>query len=386
NSERSCSLEAALENDDLQSLTLDVRAALYDGVRLLVGGVQEVHIFEVDLRRFTAVVDLTTQEKASLLCGWILSKQSDHEGRDVSLLELAASPDAAREASHLQSLVRAAEAEVVDGPLLNLLGYLLQQVEALEKSQLRTQLKRKVHGRLQTVAARIEGNRQWAFCKLEGVARLIVLRASWRKYAEVSAWRRAVIKMDGIARLRALRALWQKLVDFLKLSQARLPTRRVFYSVDALEETPWKRRPGRDRGRPRPSSRTSSTASTAQSAWPRPAKSSSSRVRTSPRALPAPHSSTSARSADGASPPSCASYSHRARICHPLPKGPLASCVSRRTKRAPPSFSPDTEFWPSFSPGRPSLKRVSVQRVAKLERRLTCARARVASSPRANSV
>ncbi|KAJ1445058.1 hypothetical protein M885DRAFT_626552 [Pelagophyceae sp. CCMP2097] len=50
------------------SLTLDVRAALYDGVRLLVGGVQEVHIFEVDLRRFTAVVDLT-QEKASLLCG-----------------------------------------------------------------------------------------------------------------------------------------------------------------------------------------------------------------------------------------------------------------------------------------------------------------------------
>ncbi|KAJ1448778.1 hypothetical protein M885DRAFT_623126 [Pelagophyceae sp. CCMP2097] len=69
NSERSCSLEAALENGDLQSLTLDVRAALYDGVRLLVGGVQEVHIFEVDLRRFTAVVDLTTQEKASLLCG-----------------------------------------------------------------------------------------------------------------------------------------------------------------------------------------------------------------------------------------------------------------------------------------------------------------------------
>ncbi|KAJ1447748.1 hypothetical protein M885DRAFT_624086 [Pelagophyceae sp. CCMP2097] len=69
NSERSCSLEAALENGDLQSLTLDVRAALYDGVRLLVGGVQEIHIFEVDLRRFTAVVDLTTQEKASLLCG-----------------------------------------------------------------------------------------------------------------------------------------------------------------------------------------------------------------------------------------------------------------------------------------------------------------------------
>ncbi|KAJ1461194.1 hypothetical protein M885DRAFT_558856, partial [Pelagophyceae sp. CCMP2097] len=29
----------------------------------------EVHIFEVDLRRFTAVVDLTTKEKASLLCG-----------------------------------------------------------------------------------------------------------------------------------------------------------------------------------------------------------------------------------------------------------------------------------------------------------------------------
>ncbi|KAJ1451423.1 hypothetical protein M885DRAFT_570020 [Pelagophyceae sp. CCMP2097] len=66
---RRLGLEAALENGDLQSLTLDVRAALYDGVRLLVGGVHEVHIFEVDLRRFTAVVDLTTQEKASLLCG-----------------------------------------------------------------------------------------------------------------------------------------------------------------------------------------------------------------------------------------------------------------------------------------------------------------------------
>ncbi|KAJ1445190.1 hypothetical protein M885DRAFT_626424 [Pelagophyceae sp. CCMP2097] len=63
------SLEAALENGDLQSLTLDVRAALYDGVRLLVGGVQEFHIFEVDLRRFTAVVDMTTQETASLICG-----------------------------------------------------------------------------------------------------------------------------------------------------------------------------------------------------------------------------------------------------------------------------------------------------------------------------
>ncbi|KAJ1447736.1 hypothetical protein M885DRAFT_575474 [Pelagophyceae sp. CCMP2097] len=69
NSERSCSLEAALENGDLQSLTLDVLAALYDGVRLQVGGVQEVHIFEVDLRRFTEVVDMTTQEEASLLCG-----------------------------------------------------------------------------------------------------------------------------------------------------------------------------------------------------------------------------------------------------------------------------------------------------------------------------
>jgi hypothetical protein len=42
------SLEAALESGDLQSLTLDVRAALYDGVRLLVGGAQEVRIVEVD--------------------------------------------------------------------------------------------------------------------------------------------------------------------------------------------------------------------------------------------------------------------------------------------------------------------------------------------------
>jgi hypothetical protein len=42
------SLEAALESGDLQSLTLDVRAALYDGVWLLLGGAQEVRIVEVD--------------------------------------------------------------------------------------------------------------------------------------------------------------------------------------------------------------------------------------------------------------------------------------------------------------------------------------------------
>jgi hypothetical protein len=58
----------ALQAGKLHAASLDVRVALYDGVKLLADGAQEVFIIEVDLKKVDAIGDLTTQEKSSLYC------------------------------------------------------------------------------------------------------------------------------------------------------------------------------------------------------------------------------------------------------------------------------------------------------------------------------
>lgn len=58
----------ALQAGTLHAASLDVRVALYDAVKLLAAGAQEVFIIELDLKKVDAVGDLTTEEKASLYC------------------------------------------------------------------------------------------------------------------------------------------------------------------------------------------------------------------------------------------------------------------------------------------------------------------------------